>query len=155
MPWHYQNIVMGGLALTQPIQHQTQGGIRIPLFSATALDVFCQNFDCTYFTHKDLPDVLQPGEMFLVLWHVLLSEEMGTFATLPFQPKPFSRQVTEQVATQLAKTRKVKPQYIANASEVAFLHRHFHETTPWGRTQPLQWLHAGVVYNSWDNHKLL
>jgi len=147
MPWHYQNIVVGGLYLTQPVQHQSQGMSR---FSLTALDIFCQNFDCSYLTHDDVPHLLKTDEMFLVLWRVLLSEDMGTLATVPFQPTPFTRQVTQDQAVQLSNSRSVKTQYIANHAEVAFLHRHFHETTPWGRGQPLQWLHAGIVYNSWD-----
>lgn len=139
MPWHFQNMVVGGLRLPVP-------ATRTPM----ALDIFCQNYECSYLTPAEVPSQLATGEVFLVLWRVVLREEVGTLATRQFQPATFACAVPEARAHELARRPLPKPQYTPTAAELAFLHRHFHESTPWARAQPLEWLHLGLLNNSWE-----
>lgn len=138
MPWQFRDTVVGGLRLHVP-------GGRIPL----ALEIFCQNYECSYLTREDVPSLLQAGDVFVVLWRLVLREEVGTLATRPFQPVAFGVEVDEARVRELMARGSPKPQYTPTKAELAFLHRHFHESTPWARVQPLAWLHVGLVYNSW------
>lgn len=133
MPWIFKRMVVGGVVV------ETPG--KPPL----ALDIFCQNLECTYLTREEAP-VLAPNQLLVVFRCVVLEECVGTAATAAFQPAPFAVAVDAATAARLAATRPARPQHVVNDAELAYLHRHFHESTPWVRAQPLQWLHVGVVY---------